>query len=235
RGRRKSFTRPGMSTRTTPACAGTTSPQTSARWSAEDYPRVRGDDIPSKRRPRCCCGLPPRARGRQPDLVHPETETRTTPACAGTTSIDSSRYARTSDYPRVRGDDSLAPAPVGAIAGLPPRARGRRSSEAKQGSAVRTTPACAGTTPQRSGRPAGTRDYPRVRGDDDISEPAGEIGRGLPPRARGRPAPSHHAGSGGRTTPACAGTTPAWPWWCCGSEDYPRVRGDDATWIWSRI
>ena len=90
---------------------------------------------------------------------------------------------------------------------LPPRARGRPGGVMNACKAVRTTPACAGTTPWSDWTVSGPGNYPRVRGDDLSPRWRGIRYPELPPRARGRHHSSSPLGNRDRTTPACAGTT----------------------------
>ena len=130
----------------TPACAGTTSRTAPRRSATPEDPRVRGDDIVARDLITPDQGRPPRARGR---LRHDELRSLSsgkTPACAGTTRYGSGHRTQTGEDPRVRGDDLLVPVLENAIAGRPPRARGRHTRCALGAGGRGKTPACAGTT-----------------------------------------------------------------------------------------
>ena len=172
---------------TTPASAGTTLSALGMHPTTRNYPRVRGDDAYRTKEVRDSVELPPRPRGRRDAAVPRGDAQRTTPASAGTTSWFDQPLLLTANYPRVRGDDPLAP----------PVTSGN----------LRTTPASAGTTsgPLRCSRRTGN--YPRVRGDDAAPFEVSNDEEELPPRPRGR---LDHADGGrapGGTTPASAGTT----------------------------
>src|SRR5690606_838278 len=131
-------------------------------------------------------GLPPRARGRPWARSVKPLFRRTTPACAGTTTRRGSRGPPGRDYPRVRGDDEAKQTARAYGYGLPPRARGRRPACRARRAGPGTTPTCAGTTSASTTTEGVDRDYPRVRGDDDIPVTRAGPSLGLPPRARGR-------------------------------------------------
>ena len=71
------------------------------------------------------------------------------------------------------------------------------------------------------------RAHPRVRGDDLPRADTHRLGRGSPPRARGRPAVLLQDRASRRLTPACAGTTGRSTCRPAGCWAHPRVRGDD--------
>ena len=151
----------------------------------------------------------------------------TTPARAGTTTLDLLARLSGSDYPRSRGDDAVVRTDGLRPGGLPPLARGRPVHALLIRTAERTTPARAGTTRTARMRVDFPEDYPRSRGDDPVLDNPGIGGWGLPPLARGRHETGTHVTHSERTTPARAGTThqspdPRAPEW-----DYPRSRGDD--------
>ena len=132
------------------------------------------------------------------------------------------------DYPRASGEDGTYSDPSYGVWGLPPRERGRPTSEAGSRRAGGTTPARAGKTDPSRRRGAGGGDYPRASGEDHdaIVSAAGIVG--LPPRERGRLAGLAAGGRGGGTTPARAGKTeaPERPGAMC--RDYPRASGEDS-------
>ena len=69
----------------TPACAGQTGRPPCAWWPPCLYPRVRGANRPSTRRPDCSMPLPPRARGKLEQFRSSIRISASTPACAGQT------------------------------------------------------------------------------------------------------------------------------------------------------
>ena len=93
-----------------------------------------------------------------------------------------------------------------AVAGSPPRARGRPSRSPRSGPAVRA--------------------HPRVRGDVALQLTAYGNAEGSPPRARGRRVRWAQASATLGLTPACAGTSGLTRRPGLSSRAHPRVRGD---------
>ena len=194
-----------------------------------EHPRVRGDDRGRPRTGSWQRGTPPRARGRQRAPVGSGGLRRNTPACAGTTPPPTCPQARTTEHPRVRGDDTTESNPYAIHIGTPPRARGRRRCARRCGTWRGNTPACAGTTPSGSQTAPGRREHPRVRGDDVRVIRFSGVPPGTPPRARGRPEIVRWEAGEPGNTPACAGTTYDAANPLAGVEEHPRVRGDDSS------
>ena len=228
RGRHRALRRLPAGRGTTPACAGTTAATTTAGRRPWDNPRVCGDDDRGFLRGGDRGGQPPRVRGRQHTPNHPTHRLRTTPACAGTTARSRSQRSPGWDNPRVCGDDGKTVRGLLDSGGQPPRVRGRLLRVRSLTDRVGTTPACAGTT--STGTPRSTRpgDNPRVCGDDASRTREEGPTAGQPPRVRGRHGSTHNPRQCGRTTPACAGTTPGGRCFSTTREDNPRVCGDDA-------
>ena len=111
-----------------------------------------------------------------------------TPACAGTSSGGRPTRSSRRAHPRVRGDVKGDEIPRNAYVGSPPRARGRRRTDARTSATPGLTPACAGTSLCDAGVGQLVGAHPRVRGDV----------RAVRCRLRGA----------GGLTPACAGTSP---------------------------
>ncbi len=87
--------------------------------------------------------------------------------------------------------------------------------------------ASAGKTGEISGAGAAWVVYPRERGEDYYRSLIWSIGRGLPPRARGRLFPHHQVHHIKRFTPASAGKTNAGKLAAGSFAVYPRERGED--------
>ena len=171
--------------RITPACAGSTSPELWSRHAGRDHPRVRGEHLVTNPDQRISFGSPPRARGelRQP---HAELQQhRITPACAGRTCSSAQRSRRSSDHPRVRGENIGCRAIHRFADGSPPRARGELPDPDESELLRRITPACAGRTGMSPPRSRVVTDHPRVRGENSTGRPACRSAQGSPPRARG--------------------------------------------------
>ena len=155
--------------RITPACAGKTDKKRSVVFTAQDHPRVCGENISPKKSLLTLLGSPPRVRGkRQHEFTSGRTE-RITPACAGKTDSRYHRPRRAEDHPRVCGENvvedvpatadvgshprvcgenSLNPTSSTPLRGSPPRVRGKPRSFIGRVASRGITPACAGKTAQ---------------------------------------------------------------------------------------
>ncbi len=206
RGRPQGVGRSRLPDGATPAGAGTTS---NPRWRSSgpaDHPRRRGDDAFGAPKLTPAKGPPPQARGRHSQDVAGLQSRGTTPAGAGTTRPRATRTSRTTDHPRVRGDDSSVRCAICALIGPLPCVRGRFEAKGWTSLKSGTTPACAGTIERSTARRPPPADHPRVCGDDYVRSRAPGLMGGPPPRVRGRSSGQLLRHLVGGTTPACAGT-----------------------------
>ena len=171
----------------TPACAGKTATSAEDTHGSTDHPRMRGEDSTMPRLPTSVGGSPPHARGRHSYDATTDMRVRITPACAGKTVGKTFIIGRTTDHPRMRGEDALASSAAFWASGSPPHARGRRRAGRRPNGPRRITPACAGKTV------AATVQAPGYGGS--------------PPHARGRRWLAGWRAGRRRITPACAGKT----------------------------
>jgi len=141
--------------------------------------------------------------------------------------VRSSRAAaRSSAYPRGRGDHFGGERLVLRLQGLPPRARGSLKVDSVKHNPRRPTPAGAGITPTPWFRMRRGGAYPRGRGDHPLGESVEQQLAGLPPRARGSRQLHRDRVGGARPTPAGAGITTRSPLTTRPRPAYPRGRGD---------
>ena len=107
----------------TPACAGTTSTCLRPSGNRRDHPRVCGNHPTASCRVMPFAGSPPRVREPLFNVDNMRSETRITPACAGTTSklISASLILR--DHPRVCGNHGQYRRGLRRQRGSPPRVR----------------------------------------------------------------------------------------------------------------
>ena len=137
---------PGRRLRITPACAGKTRPQRSVARSAEDHPRVCGENLKREKTVDLTRGSPPRVRGKQGGKRIRKAEERITPACAGKTVCLPVLSHKLQDHPRVCGENAqilIFPVHFG---GSPPRVRGKPTKAKVLILHFGITPACAGKT-----------------------------------------------------------------------------------------
>ena len=188
---------------------------------------MRGEDHLPTRKDFSTSRSPPHARGRLVQVVHCLVSVRITPACAGKTSGCRPGRIRCGHHPRMRGEDTSGRRTTGTSPGSPPHARGRLDRGEAHVHVGGITPACAEKTAGPRPSPRGSRDHPRMRGED-VSVPAPRsCNAGSPPHARGRPLPRGAEAKVTGITPACAGKT--CQWMIDGTEDgdHPRMRGED--------
>src|SRR5690606_30347311 len=197
----------GLSMTEHPASAGRTpSPRTGSR-PASEHPRVGGEDACSGSVMACRGGTPPRRRGGPRQLGRPSCLRRNTPASAGRTTPHVAPPARSSEHPRVGGEDVRRRYTMSPEIGTPPRRRGGPQLEGRLDRGVRNTPASAGRTSRTLSAPRRPAEHPRVGGEDETTYQASRGGYGTPPRRRGGPRHPHRAHLQRRNTPASAGRT----------------------------
>ena len=213
--------------RITPACAGKTTENTGRDGRCRDHPRMRGEDLGHRRRPRRRHGSPPHARGRRRFRGSRNANRGITPACAGKTLRPVTRRLTPPDHPRMRGEDHVAEAVLACVLGSPPHARGRRARRCTPRTRGRITPACAGKTRRNHRRRRRWKDHPRMRGEDSSIVESFADDAGSPPHARGRLKGWFAAPINWGITPACAGKTSAYGLPPPQAWDHPRMRGED--------
>ena len=189
----------------TPACAGKSEPSCPRKRRAEDHPRVRGEKLHRLVDAQRKQGSPPRAPGKAQVRLYGLHAVRITPACAGKRRRWPAAGCSCWDHPRVRGEKRTIAKVAAAVAGSPPRARGKVEAGNLDVPGGGITPACAGkrTVPAAGGLLFW--DHPRVRGEKFEYLPLIHRLPGSPPRARGKANRHAHANGELRITPACAG------------------------------
>ena len=128
----------------TPAHAGKSMFQITARRDLRDHPRTRGEKCSYPADRHSVPGSPPHTRGK----VHPaEAEhrrSRITPAHAGKSSASCGLRSLTRDHPRTRGEKPLVQGHSFLLLGSPPHTRGKGSKTLQDRRLRRITPAHAG-------------------------------------------------------------------------------------------
>ena len=92
-------------------------------------------------------GSPPRRRGKATVAVRVNVPVRITPAQAGKSRRGGFCYVWTRDHPRVGGEKLTAQSQASAMAGSPPRGRGKGGIQGNTDDGDRITPAWAGKRP----------------------------------------------------------------------------------------
>src|SRR5690606_21589305 len=152
---------------------------------------------------------------------------RNTPASAGRTTPHVAPPARSSEHPRVGGEDVRRRYTMSPEVGTPPRRRGGQRRHRPRLLGRRNTPASAGRTRWCAAVRCGPADHPRVVGADRCVPPGPRAEVGAPPRRRGGRDPLSRAARGRRNTPASAGRTTAPPPRTSPTAEHPRVGGED--------
>ena len=146
RGKRRILATHLPAPRITPACAGKTIAETLGRDAKEDHPRVCGENSLRLFSHATMVGSPPRVRGKLPSSPLPTRFYRITPACAGKTRLMELCACSCKDHPRVCGENRKIWLLKLSERGSPPRVRGKHSTNLRNQSSGRITPACAGKT-----------------------------------------------------------------------------------------
>ena len=129
-----------------PASAGNTYVPTRVSSPCRNHPRSRGDHDPRIGYPCVRAGSPPLTRGPLRPLSRAGQGLGITPAHAGTTETIAHNTLNFKDHPRSRGDHVESDFHRVRGAGSPPLTRGPQSGAGTDTTALRITPAHAGTT-----------------------------------------------------------------------------------------
>src|SRR5690606_25039873 len=121
RGGRRHDRREQRAHRNTPASAGRTTPHVAPPARPSDPPRVGGEDTLTKDREPARVGTPPRRRGGRRHDRREQRAHRNTPASAGRTTPHVAPPARSSEHPRVGGEDVRRRYTMSPEIGTPPR------------------------------------------------------------------------------------------------------------------
>jgi len=171
------------------------------------YPRGRGGNAIGDR---CIVdhgGLSPRARGKPAVAPRQAKRDGPIPAGAGETFARSMCFGIGGAYPRGRGGNRAACYRLARLAGLSPRARGKRIRDLTMDSSGGPIPAGAGETTALIAMPSSRRAYPRGRGGNMAAIVLPSRSRGLSPRARGKPRRASRQTRSCGPIPAGAGET----------------------------
>ena len=127
-----------------PACAGEARRTRLKTSLIKVYSRVCGGSPGEVALGHAIGGLSPRVRGKPAVRRRKRGQRRSIPACAGEATTHCTTPDSSTVYPRVCGGSSSGPVNPGAIGGLSPRVRGKRTARKRTRKARRSIPACAG-------------------------------------------------------------------------------------------
>ena len=128
----------------TPAYAGKRATWATARFTARDHPRIRGEKSNSRFSPISTPGSPPHTRGKDIRQAIQQAGHGITPAYAGKRSLSAIAIISRRDHPRIRGEKLSAPIAGLSVAGSPPHTRGKVSLRSAVAVQRGITPAYAG-------------------------------------------------------------------------------------------
>ena len=146
-------------------------------------------------------------RGKLTPFTCTFTFARITPADAGKTYSQFPLFVSVKDHPRGCGENLLLMTVGTNTVGSPPRMRGKQCKRPKNAENYRITPADAGKTYFTAIHRHLSGDHPRGCGENCFGIGGLIVGRGSPPRMRGKPRHCMYMLTGFRITPADAGKT----------------------------
>ena len=212
--------------RLTPACAGSTwSASRTWQWPTT-HPRVCGEHTGGDDSASRGVDSPPRVRGAPSPCAGQHSQSRLTPACAGSTAVLPLRRPVGTTHPRVCGEHARAHSFSACHTDSPPRVRGALLAVGVPDDRPRLTPACAGSTPSRRAGRATASTHPRVCGEHLWARFRVDHRDDSPPRVRGARLVACDRHGIRRLTPACAGSTANTMTMFLCQTTHPRVCGE---------
>ena len=155
----------GAGIRFTPTCVGKANACSGDMAETSVHPHVRGEGgmLAPAVVPRD--GSPPRAWGRQGDLLRKLRLVRFTPTCVGKAFASATASSARAVHPHVRGEGSVRMPWDSPHAGSPPRAWGRPEMGCGPRGSERFTPTCVGKATSRLSASTPSAVHPHVRGE----------------------------------------------------------------------
>ena len=168
-----------------PAFAGNTWSSYSARYTARDHPRIRGEHRTPTISLSCVSGSSPHSRGTQISDVSSMTLARIIPAFAGNTPQGLRHPFRRWDHPRIRGEHKFGTLSKKKTSGSSPHSRGTLQKAIWYINRSRIIPAFAGNTSKGQNLRMRRWDHPRIRGEHERTSAYGDMNEGSSPHSRG--------------------------------------------------
>ena len=166
-------------------------------------------------------------RGKPLSTIQPSGRVRNIPAYAGKTVRNDGGASRSSEHPRVCGENWVVPPNCPTSWGTSPRMRGKRRHSDLSGAYDRNIPAYAGKTNPRVRFCVAGPEHPRVCGENVSVSGAVIKLKGTSPRMRGKPEHPCFLGLLQRNIPAYAGKTTTTPSMTNPCSEHPRVCGEN--------
>ena len=227
--------RDGLAGRIIPAYAGSTARPRSIVVGSADHPRIRGEHLVTIGSSMLPSGSSPHTRGARDLRRSRALLPGIIPAYAGSTSTVRNPASRATDHPRIRGEH-VTPLPGETLAcGSSPHTRGAPRQASRRRRQQRIIPAYAGSTCGNLPRPRRPPDHPRIRGEHRRAAARRHPRGGSSPHTRGAPSCRCPAPPSRRIIPAYAGSTKTFPRSHTNVSDHPRIRGEHADGVLSRM
>ena len=147
----------------TPAYAGKSGWHSCCPGCNRDHPRVCGEKMARRTKPRKERGSPPRMRGKVSGNGRRFHRHGITPAYAGKSGLNVGCLLLGRDHPRVCGEKISFFFTGCSPRGSPPRMRGKARAPASRAAPCGITPACAGKSARRQAGPPGPAPPPQMR------------------------------------------------------------------------
>ena len=218
-----------------PAYAGSTAPEAAGQDRKRDHPRIRGEHVTPLPGETLACGSSPHTRGAPRQASRRRRQQRIIPAYAGSTSASKPSAPPATDHPRIRGEHSTSSGPFQEVSGSSPHTRGARHADPRRDARMRIIPAYAGSTQATLRRRHSRPDHPRIRGEHVWKPAETPKAAGSSPHTRGAPSCRCPAPPSRRIIPAYAGSTKTFPRSHTNVSDHPRIRGEHADGVLSRM
>ena len=190
---------------------------------ARKHPHGRGEDGFRPHDPSSAHETPPRAWGRQDDLIGPSP----TPTGVGKTLPAAAGHEKSEKHPHGRGEDNVPAGKLAAKLETPPRAWGRLGSFDKLLNKMGNTPTGVGKTGEgREGEEEEWK-HPHGRGEDRTQDARLQQPEETPPRAWGRHREMTFYQNDRRNTPTGVGKTELTTTYSLQIRKHPHGRGED--------
>ena len=209
-----------------PACAGSRAASMQATRSRWDHPRVCGEQSMVWPTMPAQPGSSPRVRGAESQTFRMVARRGIIPACAGSRISVISISLSPWDHPRVCGEQDGVWRKKDVYEGSSPRVRGAAATKTARHGGRGIIPACAGSSAAIAEWSRGTRDHPRVCGEQWLKVHAVSVKQGSSPRVRGAGHLLYRNVVERGIIPACAGSRSASARAVASARDHPRVCGE---------
>ena len=192
-----------------------------------EHPRVYGENESELESTKLDLGTSPRVRGKQHPALSRHPQRRNIPACTGKTSPMLCISQKSTEHPRVYGENTDMRRNARSVDGTSPRVRGKQRTMKPVGGDEWNIPACTGKTWRHGETTPVPTEHPRVYGENDQRRLHAQHLLGTSPRVRGKRDNSKQNRGAGRNIPACTGKTFVAGLLARHGVEHPRVYGEN--------